>query len=698
MGFVELEIGLHRREAGNYTVELRFSSPDSDADAWVTAGRLPVVKFDSELLHQQSLDAHAYGRLLTESLFGNGQVRAAYAGARASADGSKARLRVRLLVGPSAPELHGLCWEALQDPENGSPLFTGERTLLSRYLSSTDWRPVRRRPKARLRALIVIANPTDVNCYQPGGRPLAALDVATELARAREGLAGIPCIELASGGSATIDGLVRHLRGGDDIDILYLVCHGAMVEGDAWLWLENEAGKARRLAGSELIQRIRELRQPPVLVVLASCQSAGGGAEAHTSDAGAFAALGPGLAEAGVPAVLAMQGNVTIATMAKFMPVFFRELQHDGQIDRAVAAARGTVRERADWHVPVLFMRLKGGCLWYSPGFDEAPKLERWPALLANIRSKRCTPIVGPGLTDRLLGSRREIAQRWADTFGFPMAPHNREDLPQVAQFLAVNQQPSFPHTELISYLHRDLLERYSDELPVELRSADHFDIDHLDQLVSILGVRQRKLNPAEPFQVLAGLPLPIYVTAAPNDLLTDALREAGKQPRVDFCRWKEELMDFPGAYKDDPNFRPDERQPLVYHVFGRLQYSESLVITEDDFFDFLIGMKKNQELTPSVVRRALADSGLLFLGFQLDEWNFRIMFRAIMDQEGGKRRTRYAHVAAQIDPEEGRILEPQRARKYLENYFNQSAISIYWGGPDDFARDLLERWQDRSA
>src|SRR5258705_7046422 len=41
-----------------------------------------------------------------------------------------------------------------------------------------------------------------------------------------------------------------------------------------------------------------------------------------------------------------------------------------------------------------------------------------------------------------------------------------------------------------------------------------------------------------------------------------------------------------------------------------------------------------------------------------------RVMFRAIMDQEGGRgRRSMYAHVAAQIDPEEGRILEPRGAR-----------------------------------
>jgi hypothetical protein len=698
MDAVELEFGI-RREAGTYTVELRVSRPDSDAETRVSS-RFTVDKIDLEALRRQGFDAEPYGRLLGHCLFADSKLRAAFAEARAVAEAGNAALRVRLFVGPSAPELHALFWEALRNPDDGAPLFTGERILLSRYLSSPDWRPVRRRPKAVLHGLVVIANPTDVQSYGPGGRKLASLDVAAELARAKAGLEGIACTELASGGRATLDGLVQQLREG--CDVLYMVCHGALVEGEAWLWLEDATGKTHRVAASELIQRMRELSNVPTLVVLASCQSAGSGADARTSDGGALAALGPGLAEAGIPAVLAMQGDATIATMAAFMPVFFRELQRDGQIDRAVAAARGAVRDRNDWYVPVLFMRLRGCSLWYRPGFEEGAQLRNWAAVVSQIQTRRWTPILGPGLTDALLGSRREIAQRWAETFRFPMAPHNREDLPQVAQFLAINQRAEiFPQNELISYLRSDLLERYHDELPAELRERkpDELPADHLGRLISALGAQRRKRDPAEPFAVLARLPITIYVTAAQNDLISDALREAGKDPHVDFCRWHDDLVDLPGP---EPDFVPDLQRPLVYHLFGRLEYPESLVLTEDNYFDFLISIKKNKELVPLVVKRALSDAGLMFLGFQLDAWNFRIMFRAIMDQEGGRgRRGLYAHVAAQIDPEEGRVIEPRGARAYLESYFqkpNETQVSIYWGTPDDFAHDLVKRWEGAGA
>ena len=56
-----------------------------------------------------------------------------------------------------------------------------------------------------------------------------------------------------------------------------------------------------------------------------------------------------------------MQGKISMQTVAEMMPVFFRELQIDGQIDRALAVARGSVRERPDHWMPALFMRLKSG-------------------------------------------------------------------------------------------------------------------------------------------------------------------------------------------------------------------------------------------------------------------------------------------------------------------------------------------------
>jgi SIR2-like domain len=232
------------------------------------------------------------------------------------------------------------------------------------------------------------------------------------------------------------------------------------------------------------------------------------------------------------------------------------------------------------------------------------------------------------------------------------------------------------------------MLRRYGGDLSEAVREGS------LDELMTAVGAQRRKRAAVEPHQVLAGLPLSIYITTDVTNLLADALTAAGKEPQVELCRWNEDIAQLPSIYDQEPNYRPDDKRPLVYHLFGRLHEPDSLILTEDDYFDYLIGVTSNKDLIPGAVRRALADTALLFLGFQMDDWNFRVLFRSIMSQEGGRRRSKYTHVAAQIDPEEGRILEPERARRYLERYFQDADISIYWGSAEDFAQELQRRWQ----
>ncbi len=682
MKFAELELSLHHRDSGSYAVEMRFSRPDSDTDERPL--RDPAtVQFDFEQLRQLALSPDEYGRALGASLFADPAVQAAFAQVQAVAQSldTDMALRMRLFVGPSAPELHSLRWESLRDPQDGTALLMGEHLLFSRYLSSSDWRPVKLRPKGSLRALLVIANPTGLEKYQPDGKPLAAVDVQGELARARASLGDtIQVSELASSGSATLERIAAVLREG--YDILYLVCHGALIKGEPRLWLEKESGEVAVTAGSELVTRIKELQQRPRLIMLASCQSAGGGEDERSADVGgALATLGPRLAEAGVPAVLAMQGSVLMKTVAAFMPVFFQELQRDGQIDRAMSVARGAVRHQPDYWMPVLFTRLKSGRIWYVPGFgDDRQSFEKWPSLIRSIRLGRCTPILGSGLIEPLIGSTREIAQLWAETHGFPMDPHEREDLPQVAQYVAVHLDEQFIRDELGQTVRRQLLQRHRALLPTAT------DQSPLNELLAAVGAAWRERDPAEPHRVLASQPFPIYITTNADSLLELALEAAGKQPQVALCPWNEYIE----VSQEDLEEDPTPQRPLVYHLFGRLEEPDSLVLTEDDYFNYLIGVTSNKELIPEGVRRALADTALLFLGFRIDDWDFRVLFRSFMSQEGRGRRRKYTHVAGQIDPEGGRIHEPERARRYLENYFQVSDISIFWGSTEDFMRELV--------
>ncbi len=688
--YADLEIGLHRRDADAFGIQMRFSQPNSDSDTNLLPGS-PTAGFDFKALEEQALDDSRYGQALFESLFKDPDVKSAFKQARDNARSMDAPMRMRLFIWSGASDLHALRWETLRDPEEDAPLLAGERLFFSRYLSSFDWRPARLLARSDLTALAVIANPSNLSEYN-----LAPVDVEGELERAKAGLEGIRVTMLAGEEKPSLNGISAKLREG--CDVLHLVCHGALIKGEPQLWLEDEAGNVARTPGVELVNRIKELRKVPRLVVLASCQSAGG-EEAGAGDGGALAALGPRLGEAGIPAVLAMQGNITMETVATFMPVFFKELQRDGQIDRAMAVARGAVRDRPDWWMPVLFMRLKGGRLWYTAGFTgdkQGSGADKWPSLIDSIIEEECTPIVGPELAEPMFNSRYEIARKLAENHHFPMAPHDRENLPRVAQYISIHQSPKSLLRRCLQNLYEEMRSRYENTLPEDIlaplpgKPPVKKIVAGLEKLTGSIADQSR------PHQVLAGLSCPIYITTDPTSLLFRALESAGKNPRMALCPWNAYAEKFPSADREEPGYRPDADNPFIYHLFGHIREPRSLVLTEDNFFDYLIGVTGNKELIPKYVRAALANSALMFLGFRMNDWNFRVLFRSIMNQEGSTQLDDFAHVAVQITPEEGRILEPERARRYLETYFQKSAsINIYWGGAEDFIEELNEKWEE---
>lgn len=320
---------------------LRLERRGDDAD--LQRGPFAVA-LDQRRLTAFGSDPMAYGAALREMLF-NPEATAAFRELRAAALATGALLRIRLHL---PADIHHLRWETLLDPATGRALALDSHLHLSRYLSTDDYASVTLRPKGDLRALMAVAAPRDYADYG-----LAAIDAAAEASPIQAALAQLQPTTI----TATWDALSTALR--DGYDIVYLVSHGTLHQGNPWLFLVDDQGNADRRRGGALADLLRSLgERRPRLVVLASCAGAGDGYAAT------LAALGPQLAQAGVPAVLAMQGNVQITTVQRFAPVLFSELMHDGAIDRAVNMARLAVAAQPDWWMPVLYTRLKAGRIW----------------------------------------------------------------------------------------------------------------------------------------------------------------------------------------------------------------------------------------------------------------------------------------------------------------------------------------------
>ncbi len=378
--YAEIEIGLLRRlQEQTYLLELRVSDPSSDTESQPRHAQAQILLNELQAL---GLEPVEYGQRLTDQLFADPELRVAYRTAKATFDAQGRTIRLRLLIDAAIAELNDVRWELLLDPETRQPLATSQRMLFSRFMRGQDRRQLKLRPKSGLRAVIAVAAPHDVADWG-----LAAIDKPGEIARAREALAGISVSVAAESTPLTAVQLIDAMRQG--YDIVYLAAHGALPrEHPACVYLQDEEGNTAPLTASELAQQIAELPDPPRLIVLASCESAS--REDSSSPDGASAArtaLAPLLADAGIPAVIAMQGKITMETAKHAMPVFFRELAKDGQIDRAMAAARATVRERPDSWMPALFLRLKDGRIWAEERVPRTPEERNRREMLKRVRS-----------------------------------------------------------------------------------------------------------------------------------------------------------------------------------------------------------------------------------------------------------------------------------------------------------------------
>jgi hypothetical protein len=660
----EIELGFHRAPE-TYDVEIRVCDPGSESEIAPVRGH---ARISLEDLGSTWNDSNQYAKLLTEQTFQDTAIRELYGKIKAAFDARGLMLRLRLLIGPSAPELHSLRWELLLDPENKQPLATSERILFSRLMVSRDWRVVKLRPKARLNALIAVAAPEDAEA-----RGLALVDAAGEITRARESLGSIESEAIGSPDEPlTLTRLMDSLRTGTDI--LYLACHGAIPKGkEPYVVLQNDDGNALPVTASNLAGRIAELQEAPRLIVLASCESAG--------DADAQSALAPRLADAGVPAVVAMQGKISMETVKQSMPVFFRELAVDGQIDRAMAVARGNVRERRDSWMPALFLRLKNGRIWYEPGFggERTNEFEKWKSICSQIRKGHFIPILGPELAEDVFGGTRELANRLAEKHAFPLAAYERMDLAKVTQYISTNQDRTYVQDAVLNQFRQQLSER--------LAGVNNGDGKSLPDLAT----EYCRKNPSHPFSILPELNASIYLTASCETMLLRSLKAAGKDPEAVVASWRGVNV----PKRPHPKFEePTPQKPWVYHIFGRFGMPDSLVLTEDDFFDYLIATSR-LDLLPPRLTGPLMQSSLLFLGFRLDDWRFRVLFRMIVTRSGTETMKNLSHVGVQVNPDEHDLADVERARRYMERYFRgkdtPAEISIYWGSVTEFLNELRQ-------
>ena len=135
--------------------------------------------------------------------------------------------------------------------------------------------------------------------------------------------------------------------------ILHFIGHGGYDEelGSGFLELSDDQGAALRV-GAARIGAVAAQTGDLRLVVLNACESA-------TSGAGAFSSTAAKLMREGIPAVVAMQYEITDPAALAFAAGFYETLARGTAVDQAVTKGREIVRitqNSLEWATPVLFL------------------------------------------------------------------------------------------------------------------------------------------------------------------------------------------------------------------------------------------------------------------------------------------------------------------------------------------------------
>jgi hypothetical protein len=172
------------------------------------------------------------------------------------------------------------------------------------------------------------------------------------------------------------------------------------------------------------------------------------------------------------------------------------------------------------------------------------------------------------------------------------------------------------------------------------------------DELHALFG---RDVPPTSAHRFLASLPPPdpklcrpedrhlLIVTTNYDDLMECALGEGNydlvfyvpdEQPRPRFWR---RTPGEPVVPIENPNAHPYvffEQRPVVLKIHGTVdradQKREGFVITEDQYIEYLAEEPLDNLLPPALVGKMRDLHHLLFLGYSLRDWNFRVFFRRL--------------------------------------------------------------------
>lgn len=140
-----------------------------------------------------------------------------------------------------------------------------------------------------------------------------------------------------------------------------------------------------------------------------------------------------------------------------------------------------------------------------------------------------------------------------------------------------------------------------------------------------------RGKKPSPVVSLLAELDFPLVITTNYDQLFEDALKGKGKRPFVSVYKKNEDRDEVTDDYPFDED--PTPERPFVFKIHGDvLRGPESIVITDEDYIQFVLRMSDKQEYhpVPETMRFHFKKWPTLFIGYSLRDYNLRLLFKTL--------------------------------------------------------------------
>jgi hypothetical protein len=196
--------------------------------------------------------------------------------------------------------------------------------------------------------------------------------------------------------------------------------------------------------------------------------------------------------------------------------------------------------------------------------------------------------------------------------------------------------------------------------------------------------LNQARFAPPEALLQLARIDrFQLFVTLTFDSLLAaaiDHVRTAGRALELAYS--PKNAQDLPGPLEE-------LRQPVVYHLFGKLSSQPDYVITDEDMLEFLHHMQSKSAAAEHLFD-ALRDNHLLFIGCAFPDWLSRFLLRIAKSRQLSLRRTEMELLVGSLANRDSDLVV------FLRHFSPRTKIASC--SPAEFVGELAARYTQRAA